>query len=146
MYWPSPLSFVRKSYIATNNNFKIKALGMVALGMVYKKPSSKEIYLKVNDLKSFTWGSRGQNLGKHVAFSKIMSALRTAKEQNHCEYRTHEKKNKVWQHHQWDQAAFSSQTYWLEFSDEADRLVEGCQEILDIKLLLLSQPSGVVKS
>lgn len=88
----------------------------------------------------------GQNLGKHGSLSKIMSAFRTEKEQNHYEYRMYQKKNKVWQHHQWDQTPFSLQTYWLEFSDEADRLMEGCQEILDIKLPLLSQPSGIVKS
>lgn len=31
VYWPSAFSL--ESYIATNNNFKIKALGMVALGI-----------------------------------------------------------------------------------------------------------------
>lgn len=119
---------------------------MVALGIEDKKPSSGEIYLKVNGLESFTWRGMGQNLGKHVWLSKIMSAFRTEKEQNRCEYRTYQRKNKMWQHHQWDQTPFSPQTYWLEFSDEADRLMEVCQEVLDIKLLLLSQPSGTVKS
>lgn len=52
MYWCSPFGLILKTYIATNN-LKIKALGMVALGIEYKKPSS-EIYLKVNDLERFT--------------------------------------------------------------------------------------------
>lgn len=43
-----------------------------------------------------------------------------------------------------DKARLPSRTPRLHFL-RADSAVAGCQEILDIKLLLLSQPSGAVK-
>jgi hypothetical protein len=44
-----------------------------------------------------------------------------------------------------NKARLLSHTPRLHFP-RADSAVAGCQEILDIKLLLLSQPSGAVKS
>lgn len=99
MYWPSHLVSFRKAALQLTI-LKSRLSEWQLLESNTKSPPPSRFTLRLMTWRVSPEGVRARIQGSTFHFPKSCQLSGLKKEQNHCENRTYQKKNKVWQHHQ----------------------------------------------